>query len=184
MGILFLVALLLAWPTFGLSIVAWLGLAWAKAARTGQRASARRSRVAAIEPMFQYEYDDFDGFVDMMDLPMVPGMTMSSEEQYTCGRLIMNYIAHHERECAVFIALFMATGRNHAGGGLSMASYTLLVEKTQERKLAHAICYRAVETLISSNRLPCFRSVDYGEVVAQLANMEMREILSGHNGKF
>ena len=104
MGILFLIALLLAWPTFGLSILAWAGFAVIRGInRVNKKVEAidrRRDVASAIDPIFGGKYEEF--FL-ALDIPKRPGQHFSSMNATQAGRHIMNYLAHNPTELTIFI---------------------------------------------------------------------------------
>ncbi len=59
MGLLFIVALVLAWPTFGLSLVAWFVLMWFNAKQKVAGIHRREEMKTVIEPLFRGQFAEF-----------------------------------------------------------------------------------------------------------------------------
>ena len=59
MGILFLIALFLAWPTGGLSILAWIAVVVFNAHNKTQRVNHREERAVFLEPLFDDVFQNF-----------------------------------------------------------------------------------------------------------------------------
>jgi hypothetical protein len=178
-GILFLLALLLAWPTYGLSIVAWIGLVVLKGISNGKaRVDAidrREERKLVIEPLFAGKFAEF---FRALDIPMLIGLRVDQEAAHQCGRHIMNYIAHNPTEGALFIE---GLKKWHTKGGSPLADPVVAADS--ERKFdakgeIHLVSYRAIEALMTNNKnLRCFQPVDYGKIVQYRSTMEMDAIL-------
>lgn len=167
MGGLFIVALLLAWPTFGLSIVAWVVLAFFNAKKNAYKNNQRRVISEIISPMFVGKYgvfyceldvpyeayaDDPRGFFDRDPSPdCIP---------VQCGRHIVNYISHNPEEAALFVEglkFWSIKGRSALYDPVEAAK----CERVQkEKRNIHLVSYRAIEALMMHNNLPCFNGVD------------------------
>lgn len=177
MAILFLVALVLAWPTFGLSIVAWFVVAAIRGHNRHSKNEQRRSRATLLAPMFNGRYAEF---FEALDIPRLYGSVMMEDDADSCGRHIVNYIAHNPEESFVFSQGLM---RWRTKGGsqlcdpiLAAETETLLDEKAE----IHLVSYRAIEALMINNRsLRCFHSIDLGQVVAEIARIELSDKLGG-----
>lgn len=99
MGILFVVALVLAWPTFGLSLLVWFVLMIFKGKSKADKAERREAVASMIEPLFQNQYGNF--FL-ALDIPKLHGFEFSQADAHQCGRHIMNYFAQNPKEAAFF----------------------------------------------------------------------------------
>jgi hypothetical protein len=177
--ILFLVALLLAWPTYGLSIVAWIAVIVLRGISHGKaRVDAidrREERKLLIEPLFGGEFAEF--FM-ALDLPILIDVPIDREAAHQCGRHVMNYIAHNATEGALFIQGLKNWGTK---GGNPLADP--VIAAASERKFdakgeVHLVSYRAIEAIMTNNRnLRCFHAIDYGKIVQYRSTMEMEAIL-------
>lgn len=159
MGILFVVALLLAFPTFGLSLVAWFALFVIRAKASATRVRKREKVKTTIEPLFD---DRFDDFFLSLDMPFHSSAEMSEADAHQCGRHIMNYVAHNPSEAA----LFLKGIENYSFGHPCHPGLAALCERESGGKgEIHAVSYRAVEALMTNNKLKCFQNVDLAAVM-------------------
>ena len=170
MGILFIIALLLAWPTFGLSIVVWLILVFFKSKAKVEKIDRRREIVQIIEPLFQGRFSEF--FM-AMDIPLIYGQDLTQEEAHKCGRHIMNYIAHNPSEAALFMN-GLDRWRTKGSSELCDPITAARDEKNLNAKREiHVTSYRAIEAIMTNNyNLPCFRKIDFPLLVEYRACLE------------
>lgn len=170
MAILFLVALVLAWPTFGLSILAWVALAFFKGKQKRGQIDQRHSRAALLEPLFNGRHAEF---FNALDIPRVHGYEVSDDAAATCGRHIVTYIAHNPEEAAAFAQGLM---KWQTKGDPRPADPVLAAESENQygaKGDVHLVSYRAIEALMTNNKsLTCFRSLDYGRVVEERMKLE------------
>ena len=166
MGILFLIALVLAIPTFGLSIVGWFVLALVKNLGKAARSKRREEIASQLEPLFG---DAFDDFFMSLGVPAMYGCQISQPDAYKCGRHIMNYIAHNPTE----LASFMMGLKNEDGtfnNPVSAADYEAMRGELGE---VHLTSYRAIQALVLNNpSMKCFESVDVGKISLCLLKVE------------
>jgi hypothetical protein len=165
MGILFLVALLLAWPTFGLSIVAWFALSYFKGKAKAGAIEQRNERKLLIEPLFD---DRFAEFIYELDLPLKGGESMSEVDAQKCGRLIMTYIAHNSEVGAFFMeGLRRWQGLNNEH--IPLPHFAARSERiTGKGGEIHLTCYKAIQDLIERNpNLRCFDPIDITSLSVQ-----------------
>jgi hypothetical protein len=161
MAVLFVLALLLAWPTFGLSLVAWLILGFFKSKSKAIKADRRSSVLQAISPLFGERYAEF---YEALNVPRLVFEAPSKDEAYQCGRLIVSYIAHNPSETALLLeGLKLRT--LHGNSNLWDPVDAVKCE-AQHSAMGNIqlISYRAIETLMTQNNLPCFRYVSLPEV--------------------
>jgi hypothetical protein len=163
MGILFVVALVLAWPTYGLSLVGWLVLTIFKAKSKAGKVERRHEFVSMIEPLFQNQHGSF--FV-ALDIPKLHEFEFSQADAHQCGRHIMNYFAQNPEDAALFIR---GLDRWKTKGGqvlcdpITAAKCEITCGKKSE---IHLASYRAIEALMVNNKgLKCFQPVNYGKLV-------------------
>jgi hypothetical protein len=176
MGILFIVAVLLAWPTYGISILLWIGLSLARGALRGV-ANKRREQVRDIlSPLFS---NDFGGFFNALDIPVVGGYEFTSEESIQCGRHIVNYLAHNPSEAAIFIK-GLERWRTKGDANLCDPITAARDEKELDAKCeVHLTSYRAIEAIMTNNKnLRCFHMVDYGRVIEYKLHIELQNVFN------
>ncbi|WP_162782131.1 hypothetical protein [Arenimonas caeni] len=162
MGILFVVALVLAVPTFGLSLVAWAVVALMRA--KGKRAR-RDNATAKLEPVFAGEFADL---VLSLDVPLREGQELTEAEAHQCGRHIMKYLANNPSEEAVF-----KRGVNKWKIGSAVGDWSPALAASSEAANGgwgdvHAVSFRAIEALMTNNTLGCFSKVDLPEVTRRV----------------
>jgi hypothetical protein len=183
MELLFLLALLLAWPTYGLSIIAWIALLILRGilqARARIEAIDRREEdKLLIEPLFAGKFAEF---FRALDIPMLIGLRIDQEAAHQCGRHIMNYIAHNPTESALFI---QGLKKWHTKGGGPLADPVIAADcerKFNEKGEIHLVSYRAIEALMTNNKeLRCFYPIDYRKIVQHRITMEMESIIQPLN---
>lgn len=158
MEILFIVALLLAWPTFGLSIVAWFVLVFLKAKGNANRVERRDKVKEVIEPLFEGR---FSNFFFALDIPIYDGEEMSEAEAHQCGRHIMNYIAHNPIETSEFIRGLQRWKTKGAPNLCDPITAAQDENRYNAKGEIHAVSYRAVEALMIKNKISCFKKVDF-----------------------
>ena len=177
MEILFVVALLLAWPTLGLSIVAWIGLFFIKAKGNTNKLEKREKVKETIEPLFQGRFSDF--FL-ALDMPIYECAEISDAEAHQCGRHIMNYIAHNPTETTLFIN---GLQKWKTKGDLNLCD-PITAAKNEHNYDAkgdiHMVCYRAVEALMTNNKLKCFEKVDVSRVIKRKVVVEVDSLKIGN----
>ncbi|QGM48261.1 hypothetical protein [Methylocystis heyeri] len=161
-GFLFVIALVLAWPTFGASLVIWWILA-AKNAKDKIRAIEQREKNAAhLEPLFK---NNFAAFFLSLDVPIKYGSYFTSNEAELCGRYIMIYLANNPEEAELFIE---GLKKWKTKGSYELAEPVIAAEceiSCRQKLHVHLASYRAIEALVANNNLACFSPVNYNEVV-------------------
>lgn len=171
-GILFIVAVLFAIPTYGVSLIAWFVLALLRAQGRAGRSDERENRKVYIEPLFTGRFAEF---FRALDMPFIIGETIDHNDAHKCGRHIMNYIAHNSEEGAVFMR---GLDKWRTKGDYSPCHP--IVAANEERALnckgeIHLVAYRAVEAIITNNpNLPCFRSIDPLELTFRRQMLEIQ----------
>lgn len=174
MGLLFILALLLAWPTFGLSLVAWFVLFALKGFKQAEASEQRKIVAEVIEPLFKGRFADF---YDALDIPYLRNAERTQSKSHQCGRFIMNYLAHNPSEAAIFtrgLKRWAAKGSGQLCDPVEAAEFET---RYDEKKEIHLVAYRAIEALMSQNNLPCFQGVDLGAVSQYTSAIESRERL-------
>lgn len=176
MAILFLLAVLFAIPTYGLSLLAWIVLALMRGKSRADRVIERDNRKVFIEPLFTGQFAEF---FRALDMPFYVGETIDHDDAHKCGRHIMNYIAHNPVEGKVFM---QGLNKWRTKGDYSPCHPVVAAndERTLDRKgEIHLVAYRAVEAIMTNNpNLPCFRSIDPLEVSFRRQLIELENSLS------
>lgn len=97
----FVLALLLAWPTFGVSLLAWLAFVWLRAQKNVVRADARREKALLIDSIFSGRQAEF---FSALNVPLkASACVQTKDDARKCGQHIVNYIAHNPDEMEVFL---------------------------------------------------------------------------------
>lgn len=174
MGLLFIVALVLAWPTFGLSILAWLVLAFFKSKAKVDAIDERENRKALIEPVFGGRFSEF---FKALDIPILHGSHVSEADAHQCGRHIMTYLAHNPQEGALFLQglkKWQTKGSHQLCDPVTAAKS----ERDYDAKAEiHLVSYRAVEALMANNNnLRCFRSINFGKVMEERMILDLQTL--------
>lgn len=170
MPILFVVALVFAWPTFGLSLLCWVACYFLFGRRTN-KAHIPKADLAKVEAVFQQEYAEF---FKILDVPYLQGRTITHEEAEQCGRHIKNYIAGNPSEARLFfegLAKWGTKGRKVYGSPVTAAGEEL---KYNVKENVHGVSYRAIEALMTNNPgLGCFKSVSLPKISQYVDAMEI-----------
>jgi hypothetical protein len=157
MGLLFIVALVLAWPTFGLSLVAWFLLAWFSAARKAADKKLREQRRTLLELMFQRRFADF--FL-ALGVPTYSRAEFTAEEAEQCGRHILNYLAHNPGEASLFIRGVEKHSLRNGAAPYDAAAAAHDEKCCSAEAEIHLVAYRAIVAIASNNKdMPCFSNV-------------------------
>ena len=176
MGLLFILALVLAWTTFGLSILAWLVLAFFKSKRKVDAIDERNNRKALIEPIFGGRFSEF---FKALDMPILHGFHVGEADAHQCGRHIMNYLAHNPQEGAIFL---QGLKKWQTKGSYQLCDPVTAAEseRTYDVKAEiHLVSYRAVEALMTNNKnLQCFGSINFGKLVEQRMMLESEALFA------
>ena len=170
MGILFVIALLLAWPTFGMSIIAWFVLMFLKAKGNVDKVDRREEIKNIIEPLFQKRFRDF--FMALSHISIVTGCDLTDEEAHQCGHHIMNYLAHNPSEAAILMQGLeeWRTAQWRTDGPLELCDLVATAEHETEFANGygkiHLVAYRAIESIMTNNKnIKCFSKIDFGSIV-------------------
>lgn len=166
MAILFLLALVLAWPTYGLSVLAWVVIAIVMAKSKANRAVDRETRKIYIEPLFTGRFADF---FRALDVPTRGATVVSEAHAHQCGRHIMNYVAHNPAEGAEFmrgLEKWRTKGDPQPCHPVVAAGDEV---RFNQRGAIHLVSWRAIEAVMTNNPgLECFRDIDLAGVKKRL----------------
>lgn len=163
MPLLLIVALILAWPTFGLSLVAWVALVALNAKKNQESIVRREEAKTVIEPLFREQFAEF--FL-ALDLPTKFRQKLTDGEAHQCGRHLMNFIAHNPNETRSFMAALTQQANRNSSNSLDP------VAAAKDTGL-DLLCYRAVLALMTNNpNLGCFSKIDCGKVLEEASKIE------------
>ncbi len=175
MGVLFIVALLLAWPTFGLSLIVWVVIAFFNIKKKEYNNNQRKVISEIISPLFKERYGEF---YKSLDIPYVLFDYGPESDAIKCGRHIVNYISHNPEEAAQFIeGLKFWTLKGSSSLCDPIEAAKCEVGQNIKRHI-HLVSYRAIEALMMHNNLPCFNSVDLPRLKQYIDAIEAREVIS------
>lgn len=165
MMILLIIALVLAWPTYGLSLIAWGAILILKC-KLPNGSNARKSH---LESIFHGRYADFFLSLDIPTVSALYGTSMSADEANQCGRHIANYISRHPDEMKLFIS---GLERWRTKGSPELCDPVTAAREECRFKAwgeIHIVSWRAAEAVMKNNRhLTCFKKVDLREITAKL----------------
>lgn len=170
MLLLLLVALILAWPTYGLSLVAWFLLSLIRAAARRAAIERRQERRAQLEPLFEQRFDEF--FL-ALDVPMNTTREVTSQEATQCGRHILNYLAHNPGEASLFMKGVEKEARRFGGRKPDPVLAARRESMDHAKAEIHLSCGRAILAVATNNpNLQCFRNVDLNSLKRDLDKIE------------
>jgi hypothetical protein len=168
--LLFVLAVFLAWPTFGLSFLVLLGwIAWTGYSRA-RNAENRNTISLELEPIFDSDEtgDGYHNLILSLNLPTKDKNGSLTDHQLSnlkkCGRLIMLYFAQNPREAKIFLE-----ARKIIDPDEFVSAGELLQWEDQEHRSfiwgyhssdLRLVCFRAVKALMTNNDLPCFELFD------------------------
>lgn len=170
MAWLFLIALLLAWPTFGISLLVWLAIMWMQAQKKAIKSEERKEKALIIEPLFGGRYVDF---YKKLSPPLKDGShAIDEKDAHQCTRHIVNYIAHNSEELKIFIEGLERWPKE--GGGLCDPVTALDLEVSLGRRgNIHEVSLRAIAALMKQNpQLKCFQNVDSHRLQPKIARFK------------
>ncbi|OWQ98388.1 hypothetical protein [Sphingopyxis witflariensis] len=172
MAILFLVALLLAWPTFGISILLWLGLVFVQTKPKIEKIDRAKEVASVIHPLFTGRHADF---YRALDVPLVFQPRDQQRDAVQAGQHIVNYLAYNPEEAAIFMQ-GLAKWKDKGSAGLCHPVAAAEFERDFEAKREiHLTSYRAIQALMANNpSLHCFRNVDFSKLSTEIAAIEFK----------
>lgn len=174
MTILFILAILLAIPTSGLSILAWIvWFFWAARNKAKDRVSGlnhMRATRSVVEPLVG---GDTAEFYQSLDIPNTYTETRSESHDSQCGQHILNFISHNPDLTQAFMEA-LKLHRLKGSASLPTAIEAIEFERSWQGGPLHHICYFAIATLTSQNRLPCFDSVDIVSLTKRMSQISRK----------
>ncbi len=164
MILLFFLALLLAWPTYGISLVVWIIVFVMKSQKRTDRVDARHERAILLEPLFTNQQADF---FNALEVPLKPTIgTLSHDDAHQCGRHIMNYIAHNTGELQAFVDGLKRWARDD--GQMCHPVTAVKIERRLGQGDVRAVSLRAIEAIVTRNpNLQCFQLIDLPRLKAK-----------------
>lgn len=168
MTLLFLVAVLLAIPTYGLSLLAWI-VWFVLAARNNAKdritgLDHMRATRSVIEPLVG---GTRSAFYQALDIPKIYSGTRIESRDSQCGHHILNFISHNSELTRAFMEA-LKLHRLKGSASLPTAIESIEFERSWQGGPMHHICYFAIATLTSQNSLPCFDDVDMASVTEKM----------------
>jgi hypothetical protein len=168
--LLLLVALILAWPTYGLSLVAWVLLSLIRAAARRAAIERRQDLRAQIEPLFEQRLDEF--FL-ALDVRMSSRHEVTNQEATQCGRHILNYLAHNPGEAALFMKGVEQEARRFGGRKPDPVLAARREVMDDAKAEIHLSCGRAIVAVATHNpSLQCFRNIHLDLLQRDLKKIE------------
>jgi hypothetical protein len=98
-------------------------------------------------------------FYQALDIPKTYAETRSEPRDSQCGQHILNFISHNPDLTQAFMEA-LKLHRLKGSASLPTAIEAIEFERGWQGGPIHHICYFAIATLTSQNRLPCFDDVD------------------------
>lgn len=166
MGILFLVALVLAWPTFGLSLVAYFALRLVRGylqAKAQMEGKLRRADFRTLmEPLFQGRIEEFFLTLDIPRWAWANG-EFTKEEARECMKHILYFFSDNPDEAAQFMRALESHRVESGAAGLDPIS-AARAERDKKGEI-HFLVYQAITTIMNRNpSLGSFSKVDIAEL--------------------
>lgn len=177
----FLLALLLAWPTFGLSLAVWLAFAWMRAKGAGY---AKNSLDDGVE-QFKRKYFAGGSQADFMrvlagDQESYALTVLNDEEMMTLANIMIRYMATHPDMRMKFEAIVSRYESLRAFGPPSPACGRAVQAITLERSInvdggaLHYLCYQIIQTLrINNPDHSLLRRIDLEELDCEVDTLQM-----------
>lgn len=173
MTILFLFAILLAIPTSGLSLLAWIvwffWVAWNKAKEKSSGLNHMRATRSVVEPLVG---GDAGEFYKSLLIPKIYTEERGGSHDSQCGRHILNFISHNPEITQAFMEA-LKFHRLKGSASLPTAIEAIEFERGWQGGGGpiHHICYFSIATLTSQNRLTCFDDVDIAYVTDMMTQI-------------
>ena len=174
MTLLFLLAVLLAIPSSGLSIVAWVVWFFLSARKNvkekGTGLDHMRATRATIEPLVGGTWSDF---YQALDIPKNSKKSSFEANDTRCGQHILNFISHNPHITQAFMNA-LKLHRVKGNPSPTTAIDSIRFERDWQGGPVHYICYLAISTLTSQNNMPCFDDVDMVAVRRKMLQIAQR----------
>lgn len=177
MTLLFIVALLLAWPTFGISLLLWFAILVFRGKQQADATARRHVTSEVIEPLFRGRFSDF---YKALDIPHKFDADITDESAHQCGRHIMNYLSHNPSEAAIFVKGLKKWALKGSGNLCDPVEAAETESRYDAKEEIHLVSYRAIEALMKQNSLRCFNSVDLDALSQYISAIESRARLQAN----
>jgi hypothetical protein len=148
-----LIVLLLALCVIAFFIYHWYS-------KTVHRVALNDTSKSILEPLFKDKFDDF--FLNL-NVPLKPGLAMSKEDAFSCGRHVMVYLSHNPDDAKSFVQHLDGNSPDEA------LSYELMLEHDQ---YIRTIGFRAVSVITHRYNHRCFSAIDINRLNGKLDELE------------
>lgn len=187
----FLLALLLAWPTFGFSLAVWLAFAWMMAKGAGH---AKNSLDDGVE-QFKRKYFAGGSQADFMrvlagDQESYALTVLNDEEMMTLANIMIRYMATHpdvKKEFEAIVSRYeslKAFGPPNPACGRAVQAITLESNINVVGGALHYLCYQIIQTLrINNPDHSLLRKIDPEELDSTVGTLEMSMQHEGEMGR-
>ncbi len=176
MTLLFLLAILLAIPTYGLSLLAWVAWFFLAARNNAKERISGLERMRAtrsvVEPLVGGTRSEF---YQALDIPKSYGDERSDASDSQCGQHILNFISHNPDATQAFMEA-LKLHRLKGSASLPTAIEAIRFERGWQGGPMHQLCYLAIATLTEQNNLPCFDNVDVTSVMTKMREAKLKEL--------
>lgn len=170
---LLLGAVFLAWPTVGLSLLAWFGwLVWLRV-RADRDAKTRKAISGKLKVLMDGHHIEYAGGLMLPYTEGVAYEARTAAQLEAMGRIIQRFLVQNPKEADKFIAAVEAQCGCDGDLCVSPPTEALMYEDDRE-PLVQLVSYRAVEALMTHNSLPCFQTVDLAAVSEHVTEIEQR----------
>lgn len=165
----FILALVLAIPTYGISILIWIVWLFVKGyftakARIASADQRQFVRHVMIEPLLG-GYSEIE-FFDALDIPLT-SYYISDEDKEMCIHHILNFISNNKEIAGVFIQgskRYLYPDKSEGDAYLAATAE----RESSNLGFVHYAVYVAILSLCSNNHLPCFDGIDLVSVAARV----------------
>lgn len=176
MTLLFFLAVLLAIPTYGLSLLAWVAWFFLAARNNAKERINGLERMRAtrsvVEPLVGGTRSEF---YQALDIPKSYRDDRSDARDSQCGQHILNFISHNPDATQAFMEA-LKLHRLKGSASLPTAIEAIRFERGWQGGPMHHLCYSAIATLMEQNNLPCFDNVDVTSVMKKMREAKLKEL--------
>lgn len=169
----FILALVFAIPTYGISILIWIVWLFVKGfvkgyltAKTRIASADQRQfvRNVMIQPLLG-GYSELE-FFNALDIPLTT-FDISEEDKEMCIHHILNFISNNKEIAGVFIQgakRFLYPDKSEGDAFLAASAE----KENGDLGFVHYAVYVAILSLCSNNHLPCFNEIDLVSVATRV----------------
>lgn len=171
----FILALVLAIPTYGISILIWIVWLFVKSyftAKTRIASADQRQfvRNVMIQPLLG-GHSELE-FFNALDIPLMT-FDISDEDKKICIHHILNFISNNKEIAGVFIQgakRFLYPDKSEGDAFLAASAE----KEIGDLGFVHYAVYVAILSLCSNNHLPCFNEVDLVSIATRVKQIGNR----------